>query len=260
MPRLALAPVLASRRSSLALAFGRSRSGLRGVQHRVFAAFGGPLRPARVWRWRAAEHRAVRVMGAPVAHPRGLRAGNRLSRRRIGWPARSRSTCSRTAPAPRVGGVVQHLPVGEVDQPQLGRHHAAELQQGERVELHLEQRLDLGHLAPGGACRSCSRPPGSARRARRRAGRCSRAAAARTRARPPRSSSQPRVQPPSGPRAGSSPSSSAPADSSHSASSRVVRAVEQLADLGGLGQHVGPRGGDQRARHRGHALRPPGSP
>ena len=43
-----------------------------------------------------------------------------------------------------VRDVVQHLGAGQVQQPQLGRHHAAQDQQRQRVELHLEQRPRLG--------------------------------------------------------------------------------------------------------------------
>ena len=46
-----------------------------------------------------------------------------------------------------VRGVVQRLGAGQVQQPQLGRHHAAQAQQRQRVELHLEQRPRLGDRA-----------------------------------------------------------------------------------------------------------------
>ena len=42
------------------------------------------------------------------------------------------------------GRVVQHLGAGQVQQPQLGRHHTAQHQQRQRVELHLEQCPRLG--------------------------------------------------------------------------------------------------------------------
>ena len=84
-----------------------------------------------------------------------------------------------------VGLVAQDLAVAEVDQLEHRRHDAAQAPEDERVELHLEQRLGLVALA-GDCARSCSRPSGSGRRAPRRPGRRTRAAAAWSRAAPRR--------------------------------------------------------------------------
>ena len=48
-----------------------------------------------------------------------------------------------------VGHVAQHLAVAEVDQLQHRRHHAPGPPEHQGVELHLEQRLGLEHLARG---------------------------------------------------------------------------------------------------------------
>ena len=62
------------------------------------------------------------------------------------WMARQMAikVFSKRSSSSRSGRVVQQLAVGEIDQPQPRRQHAAGPQQRHRVELHLEHRLGLG--------------------------------------------------------------------------------------------------------------------
>ena len=122
-------------------------AGSERVQHRVFAAFGGPLRPTGIGRWCPAEHRAVRVVGAPVAQPRRMRTEIACGSGGLdGSPDRDQRLLE-PLQLVEIGGVVQHLAVGQIKQPQPGGQHPARAQQCDRVELHLEHRLELGQRA-----------------------------------------------------------------------------------------------------------------
>ena len=94
----------------------------------------------------------------PQAGHSGLWLHHSQKRPGLGWKSPS-SAAARIAGPDRFEGagepqqlrlvrlVGQRLAVGEVEQPQLGGHRAAQLQQHERVELHLEQRAGLGDRA-----------------------------------------------------------------------------------------------------------------
>ena len=144
---------------------GRGRHGSRST---VSAGGSGCGRPARRRRPRPARGRpGARCSGCPGGRT-SRTAGSTLGRQSPVWVARS-IACQRASTLRSnetelglLGGVAQHRPVAQVEQPQLARHHAAGAPEHQRVELHLEQRLGLERLAraPG---RSCSRRPGSGR-------------------------------------------------------------------------------------------------
>src|SRR5579884_380903 len=115
------------------------------------AAGAGGVWPARVGRWTAAERRAACLVIAPAAHPAGI--GTEIAA--ASGAADSRPDCAESAfEADQFGlvrGVGQGLPISQVQQPQLARYHPAKPQQGQRVELHLEQGLGLEHIPRRGA-------------------------------------------------------------------------------------------------------------
>ena len=82
-----------------------------------------PLRPAGVGRRRAAEGRAQRLVGAPVAQPRRVGPEIACGTGGLDGPPDRDQGLLEAQQLVEVGRVVQHLTVGEVDQPQPGGQH-----------------------------------------------------------------------------------------------------------------------------------------
>ena len=121
----------------------RSRSGLR-MQHRSVAARSDtPASPDT-----AAASRRTPGSASWCAHQSHIRDGcgrkSPVAPGGLDGPPDGHQRLLEALQLIEVGGVVEHLPVGEVQQPKPRGQHAARPQQRNGVELHLEHRLELG--------------------------------------------------------------------------------------------------------------------
>ena len=91
-------------------------------------------------------------MCAPVAHPRRVRTEIACGAGRLDGAPDRHQRLLEAQQLVEIGGVVQHLAVGQIEQPQPRGQHAPGPQQRHGIELHLEHGLEFGQCPRLGRC------------------------------------------------------------------------------------------------------------